>query len=828
MTSDADQPTTDSPEVGEESAPPARSRRRGREKVRTHFIPDQRPRWETWALVVIPLIVCFLGGGRSVFAKGVAATATGALILAAPPGYRLSKLTLLCLVALLVAPLVSFLPATWLGPLAEWRTILSDEWGIGLASTATPQPWVTFESWLLLLTGVVWLAWCASRGSTLDDRRSVIQMLVIGASVIAVLTLLDKRHLIHVLWWKFPSELGETYGPFANRNHTSSLMAMASVLCAAAAYDGHRNKARSWLFFLVLMVPIFIVILTNTSRAGLVLFFVGVSIWLWTAAMRKGFFKKVALIGSLALCGIAVVLVLGGSLSGRFSGRDATKSHTTELGVGRMELYSEVVKMTSAAPWTGVGLGNFVDVFPQVATVHEPRLRFLHPESDFFWSMAEGGMLTVIPVIAVVLLFASMTGPWIASRSDESASRQDRRLRLAAAIAAWMAVMHGIVDVPNHGLGYSLMTAMLAGLAIRPSRARVSATWADRLAFRLLGVVVLITGLLLLAVFFGRPALPGRSSAKLLAQQARTLSTANRDSEAMKLVNRAIELNPLDWTNYFLRATLHINLKHPDQQALLDFGRARAIEPHYSFMCIEEGHEWLAKHSPFAISAWKEFLRRNPERPDYFNYLLGLIRDDPALMREARKLAATAQLKLTYLEQTYDRASFDAQIDDMLAMPKSLEAMDSEGRKRFFRLWQERGNKAALKAALEKNQAWQQDGWQVLSEELAREGNFEGAYRLTIHYEQPPIVPSNSDLNDFAQLQHNFDMNPLDPRRGLDLYFAQKTKRQWDNALATLEKIYRLPDAPVYVRYEMAAIHAQKQDFRGAWQIMAEYLAKRK
>lgn len=787
----------------------------------------QRPRWESWLIAAIPLIACFLGGGRSVFAKGVTITSVGLLVLIAPPNYRLPKLVLVALGTLVAAPLLSFLPATWMAPLPEWRVSLMTDWGISLASSATPQPWVTLESWLLFTSGIVWLCWCTSRGSTLADRRITLRMMVVGIAVIAMLTMGDKAKLVNILWWKFPLELGDTFGPFANRNHTSSLMAMASILSIALAYDCYRIKQRRWLLFLLFLVPFFMVIVSNTSRAGILLFFLGITVWLWTSAMRKSFFKKVALISTLVLVGVSLTLFVGGSLTSRFA--TSFGADDTGRGVGgRSAFYSDVVKMTSQSPWTGIGLGNFVDVYPQVASFHEPRMRFLHPESDLFWLMAEGGMIALISFAAVILLLASLTGPWSGSREDESGSRQDRRLRHAVAIAAWIAAMHGVVDVPNHSLGYSMCSGMLLALSLRPSCARSPAKWIDRFAFRILGLGMVLFGASFLAIFLGTPTLPGRSTAKLLAQQARALNSTERDGEALALVNRAVKMNPLDWTLYFLRGSLHLKLKHTDREALLDFGRARAIEPHYAKMCIEEGDVWLLYHSKFAIQAWKEFLQRQPEAAEYYSMFLGLIQNEPNLRFEARKLATTSPLKLVFLRHTPASADFNEIVDEMIQSPKALEALEPEGRLEFFRLWQERGNREILKAGLQKNQAWQQDGWRVLCEELAKNGEYEAAYRLATRFELPPISPSVSDLHDFSELQHNFDINPIDPRRGLDLYFAQKAKGAWDTSLLTLEKISGLPNAPGYISYEKAVVYAQKLDFRKAWEFMSKYLSDHK
>ncbi len=741
-----------------------------------------------------------------------------------PPGYRLPRAALAALIALAAAPLISFLPMEYLGPLPEWRTMLVENWGIALPTSGTSQPWVTFEAWLLMVSGLVWFTWCVSRGSTVDDRRTVGRLLVAGCSGIAVLTLLHKAGMIEILWWKFPPELGQTFGPFANRNHTSSLMAIASVLCAAVSYDCYRNKQRHWFLFLPMLIPLFIVIISNTSRAGVLLFFLGMTAWVWTAAMRKSFFKKVAVASAFFLSGISLVVILGGSLSERF-GSGLPKPGRDSPFDARSAIYSDVVKLTSTTPWAGLGLGCFSEAYPHLASFHEPRVRFIHPESDWLWITAEGGMLSVMALATAFVLFALMTGPWAGSRNDESNSRQDRRLRQAAGIGALIAAAHGVVDVPNHSLGYGLVSSLMLALAIRPSRVSTPATWIDRAVFRALGLAVLACGVSWLAIAMGVPAVPGASTSRLLSQQARKLSGQSHDGEAMKVVERAISMNPLNWTLYFLRAQLHLRLKHPEQTAMLDFGRARAIEPHYAQMCIEEGHVWLDYQSRFAIQAWSEFLRRHPERTDYYSMLLGLVHSTPDLKMEARKIATTPILKLVYLRYCDRGPEFEAVVSDLILQQPSLDGLEPEEKVELFRLWQQRGDRSKLKAMLQKFPAWLQDGWMVMCEELAKDGDYEGAYRLATHYQLPPISPSVSTLADIGQLEQAFLFNPTDPRRGIDLYFAQKSKLQWNGALATLDKVASLPNSPPYVFYEMASVYAQKEDYRKAWELVARFLA---
>jgi hypothetical protein len=95
-------------------------------------------------------------------------------------------------------------------------------------------------------------------------------------------------------------------------------------------------------------------------------------------------------------------------------------------------------------------------------------------------------------------------------------------------------------------------------------------------------------------------------------------------------------------------------------------------------------------------------------------------------------------------------------------------------------------------------------------------------------YELPPTSASITGLMPVNQLEQNFLFNPTDARRGIDLYFGYKSRGEWTQALATLEKVAALPTAPNYLSYEMASIYAEKEDFRRAWELMLQYLSRPK
>jgi O-antigen ligase/Flp pilus assembly protein TadD len=830
LSSDPDQ----QPQAGERNEL-KRKRVRRRSRPEQVFAAIQRPRWEVWGIVLLVLAVCFFGGGRSLAVKSSAMILIGIWGIMLPPGYRLPKVVLISLAAAIGAPLLAFLPASWLGSEISWRSTLTENWGINLSSFSTSQPWMTLETWIEYTVALFWLVWCGSRGSTTSDRRLAIRILSLGISAIAILTLLVEAKILHIAWWTFPSELGNTIGPFANRNHTSSLMTLGSLLSAAASYDAFRRKERVGILFLLSLVPLGMVILHNTSRAALILYFVGLSLWLWTASVKGGLLRKISLTGSLALAGVAGLFLFGGKILSRFAKPDGSGIQFSSFST-RTQLFEDSVSIASDSPWIGIGFGNFKDVFPQLSTTHGPMYCFLHPESDWLWLLTEGGITTFCTFAALVGLLALMTGPWFINKDAESSSdsRQDRRLRNAFAIAVFLAALHGLVDVPNHTPGYGLLSALLLGLALRSAEVSIPSSGMTRAGNRIVGLGIVVLGCLQLCTAFGKPVLRGSSSARVLAGRSLELANSDRDQDAFDAMEKAISMNPLNWSLYFQRAQIHLRLNHAENEAYLDFGRARALEPNLVKPCVEEGVIWKDRRPELAIAAWGEALRREPVHSNSLYHTLFMEgARSRALLPGLIQLAKTPEQKLTILSypslyEDHSPGTFQWMLEEFLTQKTNVESLDSKDRNTLFQVWSQHGDRLALIKGLEANSNWHLDGWQILCNEYARDGKYEEAFKMAKRYELPPTSPSITGLMPVNQLEQNFLFNPTDARRGIDLYFGYKSRGEWTQALATLEKVAALPTAPNYLSYEMASIYAEKEDFRRAWELMLQYLSRPK
>jgi len=794
---------------------------------RSYELPG--PAWKGYVFAALPIFACLFGAGRETWSKGLITIPLALLLICFVPKRKLPPTALFGLLGAMLAPLLSFLPASLLSQPAAWQISLVQDWGIHLSNTLTPQAAVTLETWLLFVTCCIWLGWCLTRGFSDLQRRAMIQTLAFGGVLLCLLSILEGAKWIAIPWWpRNQKEWGDAFGPFANRNHIGSIAAMTCVLCAATGHDAHRRKSRLWLPCMLGLIPPIICIFMNSSRAGLILLFLGITAWFGTIAMRRGFFQKLAVSSSLVFIIATLLVMSGGNVSKRFSEGGIADFASDN---GRSSLFIDCLKMSLGAPWTGVGLGNFEAVFPQFSDLPERVRRFLHPESDLLWLLSEGGLLTLLPALLLVLWIFLSTGPWFGKKKKHKSGMQDRRLRNASAIAFSLGVIHGLADVPNHGLGYALLMALLAGIAIRPRRLPSAADMRQRIAFRLSGVMLLALGAAWTVLALGHPVLPGKSAGEALRNRAGKLADSGSPAGALPLMNQAIEMVPMDFRYYYERACLRLRLGQPKEDALLDFSRSRALDPTYALLCYSEGVVWLDFEPQYAVVGWREFLLRYPEGAPgdygYYRQMLNYSYQHPELREPLWTLATNSELKFEFLRTVQTRDEFDRCLRSLLDQQPDLKGLEPAQRENLFGMWYQQGNQAALVSTLETNRKWRDDGWRILAEHYARNSDFQRACQTALPYLPSVIRTAPGTSTDIPALERALLYNPTDARCGIELFQAQKTQGDLDGALRTLEKVAAFPSPPAYVRQEIANLYMMKQDFRRAWESLREAMQKR-
>ncbi len=586
------------------------------------------------ACCVIVLLAPFLGGSTERWSQGIVLLLLAALVFLYPPrtwGQPLFAGVMLFFIALAVP---SFLPAAWFAvPL--WRQEFLRA-GIQAGSLLSPQPWISFECVVLLLAGILWIYWLTLQEWTPGERRWMTGVFVAGAAVLAAVALVTFYGGWPVSFWH--SERG--FGPFPNRNQSGDFFAISGILAVACACESFRGKKYSAIWFVLAAAVIGAALVVSYSRAGVILFFTGSILWVASLGLVSRSMKLIAISASLLMALAAAFLLFGGATLERFQG-----SAGVTWGFRRLITQRCVFGMIHASPWCGIGLGNFEGVFAFFRKESAMESRIIHPESDWLWLWSEMGLPAVLVVLAGVVILSRRVVPL--------ARGTGRRLRLAAACSALVFAVHGLVDVSGHRLGSALPGLFVLGLALNnPAPLRENReNRRARAGFRLIAILPGIVGAVwFCAVLQGRM-LPGEIGVASNRQRAVTLVSQQQYPAAVAVTTQALAWAPLDWQLYFTRGMAGA-YNWRLQSAREDFQRANLLESTSPLTTFDEGRIWLSCAPLYAVSPWRETLRRCPPQdagPDY-DQMLGYASGNPALRRALHSLAnGRFDLELIYM-----------------------------------------------------------------------------------------------------------------------------------------------------------------------------------
>jgi len=685
----------------------------------------------------------------------------------------------------------------------EWRSHLASDFGVNTPELITPQPWVTLESWVLVMVGLAWLWTCFGRGFKEAERRWLVRMLTMMVALLGLLAVIFAAKGISVPFWTGDWQV-PYFGPFPNRNNFSGFVAMGAVLAFASAYDAWRRRSTFWLVSAICVVCIIWALVSNTSRAGVLLFFVGVVAWMSFASFSRRSARRMGLSVAVVILLVSVFLLFGRSILERMHGAGGLVE--TLSNDNRIQIARDTLQLIGQSHWLGVGLGNFEPAFNLVTSFSDHISRPAHPESDWLWLASECGLPVLALFLLALLCWLLHTGPWNRSSKEARSGQKDRRLRNACAIAVMMIAAHGLADVPGHSVGVPITMILVGALALRPRRL---ATFAPTPLLNTIlrfsaAAFCLLAAWMWFSVSLQRPLIPGDSVARQLAREGDKLAQQGDLAGAYEDFSRAIAIKPLQWNYYYRRAMVELPLGMPVQEALDDFNRERYLEPHNSLNCFYEANYWFDYQPAYAIPALRESMARNKERAlEYYSSALGRLYDHPEVRGQMFGLASDAKLKLAYLS-TATKDDFTRGLDSLLEQDPKLDTLTPEERLTLFRLWYERGDRARLLHMMDSDALWRMDGWPVLAADRAAKGDFQGAYQLALESVKAPADRLVGRGGDVSQLRREFLLHPTDAAAGMELYEAEKSKALLDDALFTLGKVSQLPEAPKRIPYELS------------------------
>ena len=785
------------------SPPPASTRSNGRGSA-------------GWVAIALPLLVvlaAFLGGATQRWSIAIVLGGFALLLLARPPCYSLGPVLNIFALLFVALAAAAFLPADWF-LIPHWRTALTKDFGVALAATVTPQPWLTLDGLILILAGLTWIYYLASLDAQLRDIRMAAR--VYSAAIIALAALSVYLHLVHRALPFWHNEIG--FGPFPNRNQTGDLFGISTLVVLACMQDDFRRSHKRWVIWLIGLGVLIAALIFAYSRAGILILVIGFVAWLIRFAFRKWTGAGIAIAGSLLLLLFASLLIFGGATIERFHLRLGSEGSVTSDY--RWLIFRDALAMIQASPWCGLGVGNFESVFALFRDASRGVSRSLHPESDWFWLAAEMGWPALLLIGSAVFLFVRRAFPL--------KEGTNQRLRYAALIGGCLFLLHGMVDVSAHRIGSFLAGTFLFGLAqFRPLPGGPS-RWPP-LFFRVVGLGLVMLSVTWLVAWRRALPLPGRLGVENVKQAATLANRGHRFSEAIALSNAGLEWAPLDWQLYYLRAIARIGERQPAADALADFRRARFLEPSAYQLPFEEGKAWLGWQPNLALTAWRTALhRRGADEAGIYALMLAESAARDSRVREGLREFALERPALTidYLEEAKG-TEFEKAVRELLAQNPTLAGFSREQKGRLFELWAQRDPLDDLLRLLAGHPEWVEFGWPGLARSHAERHEYEQAWEIVRRQASVPALPPPVEGKTVPQLEEELVASPGDYAVGYALYQAQMAASRPDDALATARHFTAFSEAPAYFYFLEAEAWAGRKNWERAWESWRSYQSAR-
>ncbi len=535
--------------------------------------------------------------------------------------------------------MAQFLPAEW-GGIPGWRRGL-EVLGVRTGPLVVIQARQAVELLLVWFLGFGWVLWLGGfrvRGAA----PGVLALLF--ACAVAV-------HALVARWAELTVPAAEgglrSFGFFPNRNHTALFLTMGALSGVGCLIQSFRDRkfAISGVALVAASVCLRGLAVWSASRAGVVLFGIGLLMWLPMLGRRYlgrnglwavGLFL-VAVVGLFVIADTEVRARIGGTvdrvgevMAGDDGGgrRGHGQSGHPEF---RIPVALDTVSMIADFPLTGVGSGQFAAVFPQYRreTIGANDADSVHPESDWLWVAAEAG----IPAALVLggLVVAAALFSWKRIRNG-----RQRVLRSACLCASLLLPLHGWFDVPGHRIGLVGSAVFLYMLSLPVSDRDRSPTGSLRWFHRVVGLTMVVVGVWMVRVQWFGGEVPSFLAGDVACREAGIL--IKRDQAMQRQAESggreylpSVAEDPLEEAARVLavareRAPLHrgvrrmegyIALHYDDRYefARKSFAVERALDPSWVALPMGQALAWSRADPRETVLLWEEALRR-AERVD--------------------------------------------------------------------------------------------------------------------------------------------------------------------------------------------------------------------
>ena len=358
--------------------------------------------------------------------------------------------------------LKEFLPWQWFGG-ARWRIEAQAMSGLEIAGTHHPEPARALDALLTVLLALVWLQWARTMAARREMRVAMAWILFGSGVVLAAICFLmsSKGAQSGAIYGLRFTPGWSGWGPFPNRNHTASLLAMSALAgLGCTVWAGARRRHRLAVLATAAVLVILVALLLSKSRGGLVALAAGLAVFCGMMLWRHRSKRTLAVVaGGLAVMAVTVV-IFGSQVIERFASEEG-KLVTNQL---RKDIWANAVTMWRDAPLLGHGVDSFAGLFPFYQRLTLDDNVVLHPESSWLQWLCELGLVPVAVLTALI-------GRLVVSRLGALFKRRGTFYLSAGALAGLAAVtVHSAIDVPGHRWATAGFALALLALACPISR----------------------------------------------------------------------------------------------------------------------------------------------------------------------------------------------------------------------------------------------------------------------------------------------------------------------------------------------------------------------
>jgi len=444
----------------------------------------------------------------------------------------------------------------------------------------------------------------------------------------------------------------------------------------------------------------------------------------------------------------------------------------------------------------------------------------IHPESDWFWVVAELGVPGVSLMMIAVLLALARFIPFNVDRSTP--------YRAIALGPLSIFLLHTLVDVPAHRFGAVLLAFLFYRLAVNPlkqERSILFPPWSVRLC----GLILLMVASAWMgASLFNLPWHTRIAHERALESTAKLSREIERDTFFASL-DEGLSAKPLDWWYYTQRARALLFYDRDIRAAQEAFLIARRLEPVSAEVPYQEGVAWLGFNHKLAQQAWLEALQREPMVAESLHRkMLGIGGSRPRFSRELADLSTkNPDLRFRYLSSR-GGSTFDNAIYHEINNDPELAQFTAEQRHLLLEHWARRGSGRMLRIHLKNYPQLTPNAWYYEALTLAAEGDYEAATDKAGRFMRIPAFPEFSRLliEGDAELRRNYLINPKNIVAGSLLLERQLQQNDLPGARETLALLSRNPELPDYVIYWQGELLRREGEFEACWKTWHPYLEK--